>query len=100
MTQSVNFLIETPDLGKSIGGDLLLRGVDLSMSRQSVFGFLNPNRGGKSALKKALLSSTTDRGLILYLLLAIGSVGLIVSQSLFCQSFILMALFSFKKTGF
>jgi len=103
MIQPNDSMIETPGLNQSIGDVQALQGVDLSKPRHSIFGFLKPQRGSKSVLKKVLLSlirQTTDQGSIISQLPVIGSVGLIISHCLFCLTFILMALFSFRNTEF
>lgn len=48
-------VLETCDLGKSFGGVEALRGVNLKVPRNSIFGFLGPNGAGKTTLMKVLL---------------------------------------------
>jgi len=64
MNQNSNFVIETHSLTKSFGEVQALRGVDLRVPRNSIFGFLGPNGAGKTTLMKTLLglSSPTSGG--------------------------------------
>ena len=55
MTRLVDNVIETHKLSKSFGDVQALRSVDLSVPRNSIFGFLGPNGAGKTTLMKTLL---------------------------------------------
>ena len=49
------FVIQTRGLEKSYGGATVLRGLDLEVRRNSIFGFLGPNGAGKTTTIKLLL---------------------------------------------
>jgi ABC-2 type transport system ATP-binding protein len=55
MSQSDTIIIETQNLGKNFGDIQALRGVDLQVPRNSIFGFLGPNVAGKTTTMKILL---------------------------------------------
>lgn len=55
MTRPDDCVIETHNLSKSFGEVQALRGVDLRVPRNSIFGFLGPNGAGKTTLMKVLL---------------------------------------------
>ncbi|MDX9992697.1 MAG: ABC transporter ATP-binding protein [Anaerolineales bacterium] len=55
MSQSDTIIIETKNLGKAFGEVQALRGVDLQVPRNSIFGFLGPNGAGKTTTMKILL---------------------------------------------
>ena len=55
MTQTNDYVIETHSLSKSFKDVQALRGVDLKVPRNSIFGFLGPNGAGKTTLMKTLL---------------------------------------------
>lgn len=103
MIKPGDITIETHSLDNSFGDGQVLQDVDLSGPRHSILSFLRSRKGSKTALKKVLLGliqQTTGRSSILSLLPAIGSVGLIISHSLSCLTFILVVLFRFEKTEF
>ena len=51
-------VLETCDLWKSFSGLEVLRGVNLKVPQNSIFGFLGPNGAGKTTLMKVLLGLT------------------------------------------
>lgn len=55
MSQSDTIIIETKNLGKAFGEVQALRGVDLQVPCNSIFGFLGPNGAGKTTTMKILL---------------------------------------------
>ena len=55
MIQTSDYVIETHGLSKSFGDVQALRSVDLNVPQHSIFGFLGPNRAGKTTLMKVLL---------------------------------------------
>ena len=62
MTQPNDYAIETRGLSKSFGSVQALRGVDLRVSRHSIFGFLGPNGAGKTTFIKLLLGLARPSG--------------------------------------
>jgi len=55
MANNENFVIETHRLTKSFGPVEALRGIDLRVPKNSIFGFLGPNGSGKTTTMKILL---------------------------------------------
>jgi ABC-2 type transport system ATP-binding protein len=55
MTQVVENVIQTHNLSKSYGEVKALQSVNLSVPKNSIFGFLGPNGAGKTTLMKVLL---------------------------------------------
>jgi len=55
MTGTPKYVIETQGLSKSFGEVQALRGVDLRVPHNAIFGFLGPNGAGKTTLMKTLL---------------------------------------------
>jgi ABC-2 type transport system ATP-binding protein len=55
MSQSNTPIIKVQNLGKAFGEVQALRGVDLQVPRNSIFGFLGPNGAGKTTTMKILL---------------------------------------------
>lgn len=55
-------VIETHKLSKSFGDVFALRGVDLQVPRNSIFGFLGPNGAGKTTTMKILLGLARPSG--------------------------------------
>lgn len=55
MTPPTKHVIETHGLGKAYGQVQALRGLDLRVPRNSIFGFLGPNGAGKTTTMKLLL---------------------------------------------
>ncbi len=54
LSDQVN-VIETRQLGKTFGAVQALKGIDLQVPRNSIFGFLGPNGAGKTTTMKILL---------------------------------------------
>src|SRR5215216_3793538 len=61
MTAST-YVIETRALTKAYAGTPVLKGLDLQVSKHSIFGFLGPNGAGKSTTIKLLLGLTRPTG--------------------------------------
>jgi ABC-2 type transport system ATP-binding protein len=55
MTALTNMIIQTDDLGKAYGQVQALKGLDLRVPKNSIFGFLGPNGAGKTTTMKLLL---------------------------------------------
>ena len=55
MAKNENLVIETHRLSKSFGPVQALRGIDLKVPKNSIFGFLGPNGSGKTTTMKILL---------------------------------------------
>ena len=58
MSQPNGTLIETKGLSKSYNGVQALKSLDLTVPRNSIFGFLGPNGAGKTTTMKLLLGLT------------------------------------------
>jgi ABC-type uncharacterized transport system ATPase subunit len=54
-------VVETAALAKSFGDVEAVRGVDLSVPAHSIFGFLGPNRAGKTTTIKMLVGCCAQR---------------------------------------
>ena len=55
MSSSNGTIIQTQGLSKSYGNVRALKGLDLAVPRNSIFGFLGPNGAGKTTVIKLLL---------------------------------------------
>jgi len=55
MNPSNDIMIQTHNLGKAYGQVQALKGLDLRVARNSIFGFLGPNGAGKTTTMKLLL---------------------------------------------
>lgn len=58
MSPNTPYVIQTQGLSKSFGDVQALQSVDLSVPKNSIFGFLGPNGAGKTTLMKVLLGLT------------------------------------------